>query len=468
MKNMKFWRTALVAALVLTVMLSVTGGTIAWFTDSVESNNNKIQAGNLDVQLLMNTGNDYEDISDSDAPIFGTGSIACENNAETLWEPGKTQVAYLQVRNNGNLALKYQVSLVVKNVAKDLYKAMEYAIVPDADTLSKPVIAWTSGSTVTEGVQIVSDNYVSLGVGETHNFALAIHMKESAGNEYQNGQVDFDLMIQATQDTVEEDSFNERYDEKATNPAPVVVNSSKELTALFAQESDGKTIYLKAGTYNDLSFTNPANYKAKNLTLVGEEGTILNGLSFNNWAENVNIVIDGLTLKNITFAQGVGLNTVSMSNVVVEDCDFIDNARIIQGDAKEKLTNLEVKNCNFTGTINAGDDENVTAIMLENVTDVKISGCTFTNIDYNAIQAGTLNGTVLIDSNTINGTGSRVFRFVTVNGDVTISNNIITSDGENGELAKVTNECEMTLSGNTWNGLSDTEVAYKLINITAK
>ena len=51
MKNMKFWRTALVATLVLTVMLSVTGGTIAWFTDEVKSELNTISAGNLDIEL---------------------------------------------------------------------------------------------------------------------------------------------------------------------------------------------------------------------------------------------------------------------------------------------------------------------------------------------------------------------------------------------------------------------------------
>ena len=52
MKNMKFWRTALVAALVLTVMLSVTGGTIAWFTDEVSSGVNTIQSGNLDMVVF--------------------------------------------------------------------------------------------------------------------------------------------------------------------------------------------------------------------------------------------------------------------------------------------------------------------------------------------------------------------------------------------------------------------------------
>jgi len=54
----------------------------------------------------MNIGNGYQDISNSPSPIFGAGSVAQNNNAETLWEPGKTQIAYLAIKNNGNLVLK--------------------------------------------------------------------------------------------------------------------------------------------------------------------------------------------------------------------------------------------------------------------------------------------------------------------------------------------------------------------------
>ena len=207
-------RALLASALALLVCVTMlVGSTFAWFTDSVTSANNKIVAGTLDVQLLMDTGAGYVDISDSTDPIFGNGSIAQNNNAETLWEPGKTQVAYLAIKNNGSLALKYKVALDVDNVSKNLYKAMEYAIVPDATF--NTVTAWTEGNDVVEGLQTVSGD-VSLGKGETHYFALAIHMKEDAGNEYQGGQVNFDLTVLATQDTVEADHFGTNYDALAS------------------------------------------------------------------------------------------------------------------------------------------------------------------------------------------------------------------------------------------------------------
>lgn len=220
-------RSLLMSAVALVLCFSMlVGSTFAWFTDSVTSSGNKIQAGKLDVQLLMDTGSGYVDISADTAPIFGAGSIAQDNNAQTLWEPGKTQVAYLAIKNNGSLALKYSVALKVDNVSKDLYKAMKYDIVEDA-TKANPVTAWTSGTAVTPGIQSASDE-VSLAVGATHYFALAIHMDESAGNEYQNGEVNFDLTVLATQDTVEADSFGALYDENsewpitASGSAPVV------------------------------------------------------------------------------------------------------------------------------------------------------------------------------------------------------------------------------------------------------
>ena len=200
-----------VLSLVLCIVLLI-GTTFAWFTDNVTSANNKIVAGNLDVRLLMNTGDGYKDISDSTSPIFGAGSVAQNNNAETLWEPGKTQIAYLAIKNNGNLALKYSVALDVKNVSKNLYEVMEYAITPNAQYDAKP--AWNGGNAVVVGKQAVSGT-VSLGVGATHYFALSIHMQETAGNEYMNGEVDFDLTVLATQDTVEADSFDNMYDDIA-------------------------------------------------------------------------------------------------------------------------------------------------------------------------------------------------------------------------------------------------------------
>ena len=261
MSNTKLTKHALIVSIMamLLCVAMLAGTTFAWFTDTASTAVNKIQAGTLDVQLLMYDGTGYVDISNNDKPIFGTGSIAQNNNAQTLWEPGKTQVAYLAIKNNGNLALKYKVVLDVTNVANDLYEVMEYAITPDA-TNTNPVTAWTSGSPVVVGTQPVSGD-VSLPVGATHYFALSVHMKEEAGNTYQDGKVDFDLTVVATQDTVEYDSNNNQYDANAVYP----VTNSADLVDAIANAEEGSIVPLASGNF----LLSAEQQVAKGVTIAG-------------------------------------------------------------------------------------------------------------------------------------------------------------------------------------------------------
>ena len=246
-------------ALILSIAMLV-GTTFAWFTDSASTKGNKIQAGTLDVQLLMYDGTEYVDISEDSRAIFGTGSIAQNDNAQTLWEPGKTQVAYLAIKNNGNLALKYNVALDVTNVTHDLYKVMEYAITPNA-TNTNPVAAWTTGNSVVKGTQFVA-NDVSLGAGATHYFALSVHMKDEADNTYQGGEVNFDLTVYAAQLSSEKDSFGDTYDENATYEIAVNPNAQ---TVDFTDYENTPVFVLN--NYTDLkAFADEVNVNGKSFS----------------------------------------------------------------------------------------------------------------------------------------------------------------------------------------------------------
>ncbi|MBQ9557103.1 MAG: hypothetical protein IJU94_00670, partial [Clostridia bacterium] len=203
------------------------GTTFAWYTDSVTSSGNKIIAGSLDIELWKYEpdtsveGRDaegYVNISESGAPIFQSANLA-QNSTATLWEPGKTQVAYLKIKNNGDLALKYSVAIDVRNIAKDLYKVMKYAIVPDA-TQAVGVSSWTgipaaSVTSVVPGTNPTGFSDITMPKEAVHAFALVIHMDEEAGNEYMAGEVDFDLRVLATQEAYEADSFGTDYDANA-------------------------------------------------------------------------------------------------------------------------------------------------------------------------------------------------------------------------------------------------------------
>lgn len=311
MTNVKTTKRALISSVValLVCFTMLIGTTFAWFTDSVTSAGNKIVAGNLDVQLLMDADVDgtYDDISDSTSPIFGEGSIAQDNNAETLWEPGKTQVAYLAIKNNGNLDLKYTVGLNVLNVSKDLYEVMEYAIVPDADANNK-VTAWNGGNSVVVGTQSVSGD-VELKAGETHYFALAIHMDELAGNKYQGGEVNFDLTVLATQLASESDSFNNQYDKDATYTIPV--NSTNELVSSFENMTEA-TVFDATGISID----------------VDTVGTTTDEIIVPTFS-----IPTGATVKGVEFKFGASM--ISAEATAVSDTVVFDECDIVTADADD-------------------------------------------------------------------------------------------------------------------------------------
>ncbi len=69
----------------------------------------------------------------------------------------------------------------------------------------------------------------SLKAGESNEFTIKGHMKESAGNEYMNESIDgIAITVAATQDTVENDSLGNTYDKDAKYPI-VAMDTLQEL-----------------------------------------------------------------------------------------------------------------------------------------------------------------------------------------------------------------------------------------------
>lgn len=240
MTKTKRTRSALISS-VVSLFLCFTmllGTTYAWFTDSVTSANNKIVSGKLDVDLyLWSSETKAVKITEESAPIFGANSLVAQNNAaDTLWEPGKTQVVYLSIKNNGSLALKYKVAIEVTDVQKNITDVLEYTITPNEKWSATPV-AWAgNGESVVEGTNVATSDVV-LGAEKEHFFALSVHMDENAGNDYQDGSVTFDISILATQLASENDSFNNQYDADAEYPVIYdhKVNDFAGLKAAFAE-----------------------------------------------------------------------------------------------------------------------------------------------------------------------------------------------------------------------------------------
>ena len=231
-------RSILTSAMALLLCFAMLlGTTLAWFTDSVTSGQHTITAGNLKIDLLHKVDSDW--ISLRDNP---THKIFNYNN----WEPGYTRVETLKAENLGNLALQYRLSLTVESGSETLGKNGErlsdvidvFVTYSDSTASSFTAIQqsdeWTYKGTLTEvmanpasfiggelipaGKELGNGAEASTVVG-AQEVSIALHMRESAGNEYQElsvGNVYVNLV--ATQWSYEMDSFGKDYDDSVVFP----------------------------------------------------------------------------------------------------------------------------------------------------------------------------------------------------------------------------------------------------------
>ena len=359
-----------IMALVMCVVMLV-GTTFAWFTDTASTGVNKIQAGNLDVQLLMRDASGaYVNIGDSHDVIFGgeNSLVAQNNNQNTLWEPGKTQVAYLAVRNAGNLALKYNILLNVEDGG--LIGALDYVIVPQGtkfgdDVCRENVASWNDvkadAAKLTAGTFTAAPNgcldeiaHDKTNINETEYFALVVHMDEDAGNTYMNKSVSIDMKVVATQAAAEFDSFNNQYDEDAPLDFEPVATADE----LKAAAAAGKNVQLTQDvTLADaLTFDSEVTIDLNGKTLT----TDLNSNGYSLVTKGNATIVNG-TYKGTGSARGIGAyGNLNMRNVTVDVSGLVGVA-CSAADSQYTIEDSTIKGgyalCNFSNkaTINVSN-----------------------------------------------------------------------------------------------------------------
>ena len=231
--NQKATKRALltsVMALVMCVVMLV-GTTFAWFTDTASTGVNKIVAGNLKVDIVGET---------SDTHINGLSFQNKDNSAEILWEPGCRYLTEgFRIANKGNLALKWKAQVnkgaTAANAGNfDLLDVIDFYLVTKAANGTETETAldeFTGNLKKTE----ISDVYYIKGV-----------MQTTAGNDYQGLELGgITITVYATQDTVENDSFNDQYDKDATYlmyPSGVTAKSFEEATSVEYTNNLGETV----------------------------------------------------------------------------------------------------------------------------------------------------------------------------------------------------------------------------------
>ena len=219
-----------VVAMVLCLAMLV-GATFAWFTDTASTGVNKIQAGNLDVALEYSTDfKTWNKVTDT-TKLF---------EDSTVWEPGRTEVVYLRVKNAGTLALKYAVGMYNinegrgKNVAGEFYYLSNYVKLGAVETTA----AYADREAAINAVNAEARTLKSIGssaiIGEDQmvmlapeadakTYALVLYMPTEVGNEanpknndpYWASKFSFGISVNATQAEYENDSYDNTYDHDA-------------------------------------------------------------------------------------------------------------------------------------------------------------------------------------------------------------------------------------------------------------
>ena len=437
MNNKRATKRALltsVMALVMCVVMLV-GTTFAWFTDTASTGVNKIQAGNLDIEVEYRTtaGGDWKTLDNAD-DLFGT--------EDTRFEPGHTRVVELKIKNAGNLALKYKIGMNVvsetagTNKAGNPYKLSNYLKVATSpiqqyDPNAGPhdvsylmeqlifekgnILAWEHRDFANFELEYTSNGSVhELKPGAAQILGIKVYMPETVGNEAnaisteKAASIEFGLNILATQYTVESDSFGTQYDKDATYPV-VDAAALAASVADLANEGNKNVVVSVAQDMNNIAGIKTAKGNTLTMDLNGKSVGVSYGQGSTNTTTNGMQLLQGstVTLKNGTYKanhgndadHNIAILIQNYSNLTIENCtldmrEANDPAGNSSGTSYALSTNcgkVVIKgNTNITART---DNEYALDVMHWENTGYEAEG---TSVTFDETMTGTVNGKIAV------------------------------------------------------------------------
>lgn len=175
-------------------VVALIGTSYAWFTSSSSAKGNKVETGILNIVLKDEGGKPLENQTIKWESADGMDQV--------YWEPGATyKLTPFRIVNEGNLALKYKIKIS--------------GLTGDAKLLKVINFTYEDGS-----LDDLINKEMHLAPGESSSLiTITGHMSEAAGNEYQGMTTgDVIITVEAAQDTLESDSYDNAYDERAEYP----------------------------------------------------------------------------------------------------------------------------------------------------------------------------------------------------------------------------------------------------------
>ena len=245
-------RALLLSALAIVLCIAMLiGTTYAWFTDTASTAVNKIQSGNLDVQLEYSKDfSEWKNVTE-DTKLF---------EDSTVWEPGRTEIVYLRVKNAGTLALKYTLGIynlynsTGKNVLGNKYSLSDYVKLGAAEADAAYADRAAAISAVQDSAKTlnsIGDTGVvgaDLATNTTKVYAMVLYMPTEVGNEanpknndpYWAAKVSFGISVSATQAMSESDSFDNTYDKDAATILSAISFSSGKHEITQNMQANGR------------------------------------------------------------------------------------------------------------------------------------------------------------------------------------------------------------------------------------
>ena len=347
MTSSKSTKRALISgelALLMCVAMLI-GTTFAWFTDTASTGVNKIVSGNLKVDIIgANIDSHIEKLYFTKATGAGGENL--------LWEPGCRYLTDgFRIANNGNLALKWKAEINKDNIVdgkaaptakdgKSLLDVIDFYVVTKAADGTETAVAIENFT-----------GKLAANVGKSETYYIKGVMQTTAGNDYQDLTLDgITITVYATQDTVENDSFNNQYDKYAQygertvkNEAPVVgTNGTYGLVDSGRDNINTKnvTYSIPAGNYDGGFYS---QHFGINSTFDG------NGSTFKSFQLNCGYVptteASTLVVSNLN-VNGDLIITASSNNVVIYNC----TAKHISVLGVKNDITVTIDGCKITGT----------------------------------------------------------------------------------------------------------------------
>ncbi len=403
-----------IMALVMCVVMLV-GTTFAWFTDTATANVNKIQAGNLDVQLQVQENGKWVDAKGKTLQFV---KAANGKDQKVLWEPGASyDLTTFRIANVGNLNLKYKV--IISGATGD-------TMLLDVIDFSGKIVDANSKETSLPSVSMNSATPVildrALAANEADTITLNGTMQTSANNDYMGKEVkDITITVYATQAVGEYDSNTNDYDKDAQYPT---ITTGATLEKVFADAN----VDFGYGSTSTESVT----LDGKGVAVVSDwtdawvnSDTTIKGVTFKNGAvfsaktDNVTVTLEGCTFyacdqSKLTYTgnnsltnsgAGMCLNLEKSSHTgvkfIVKDCTFVGE--------NDNTLSAEGPRYNGDGTQD-GTKKRGHAIALDAICgggtgtldSLLIEGCTIDGVRGNAIQLYGTTGAITIKDTKIN------------------------------------------------------------------